>query len=677
MRSAAAAIALLGLLVPSAALGQNSRYNINRVAGFFSRGDGGPAIAAMLDFPQAVTVDGKGNFFIADSGGPLRRVDAGSGIISTVPGGSYAYDVKLGSDGNFYVANFAWVLKVTPAGETSVVAGTGNAGYNGDEIPAGSAQVNYPTALALDAAGNIYIADRYNHRIRKVAPDGIIHTVAGTGTAGYNGDGIQATLASLSAPQGIAVDSAGNLNIADTGNCRIRMVTPAGIIATIAGTGVCRASGDGGLAMQAGAALPISVARDGAGNLFVSESGRVRRISAAGLITTVAGNGTAGYSGDGGPALAAQVDPAGLAFDSVGNLLIADSGSSRVRMVTPDGAITTATGSSRFGGDGGPAVSSRLFRPYFVAFDRGGNMYLSDTLNHRVRKVDTSGVITTYAGTGLRASNAISGIAANVNIGDPVGVAFDAAGNLYIADNYNCRVYRVSPEGSLQTIAGTGVLGYDGDGGDARSARLSSPTGLAVDQAGNLYIADAYNYRVRKVSPDGIIATVAGTGAAGAGSDGIPATESALNYVDGIAVDKSGNLYIADEENYRVRMVNPAGIVTTVAGNGKPGMLTSATNGKPATSVAIGLPYGVVVDDEGNLYYSEYTFIGKVDRSGVLTVIAGDGQRGYSGDGGPATSASILLPQGLALDANGDLYFADTENSCIRRLAPSRPHRRR
>jgi sugar lactone lactonase YvrE len=286
----------------------------------------------------------------------------------------------------------------------STVAGNGNPGYSGDGGPAASAMLNYPTGVAVDAAGNLFIADEANNRVRKVNPGGVISTVAGNGTQGYSGDGGPATSAELYYPYGVAVDTAGNLFIADEGNNRIRMVTPGGVISTVAGNGIFGFSGhngDGGPATSAMLAAPEDVAVDTAGNLFIADtwSNSVRKVTPGGVISTVAGNGTGGYSGDGGPATSAILAaPEDVAVDTAGNLFIADDGNQRIRMVTPGGVISTVAGNGTGGysGDGGPATSAELYYPSGVAVDTAGNLFIADFDNQRVRMVTGVASVTTF-----------------------------------------------------------------------------------------------------------------------------------------------------------------------------------------------------------------------------------------------------------------------------------------
>ena len=339
---------------------------------------------------------------------------------------------------------------------------------------------------------------------------GIITTVAGNGVGGYSGDGGPATAASLLVPKGVAVDAAGNLYIADTGNARIRKVAPGGTITTVAGNGVGGYSGDGGPATAASLDRPPGVALDAAGNLYIADywNNRIRKVAPGGTITTVAGNGVGGYSGDGGPATAASLAyPAGVVVDAAGNLYIADHDNARIRKVTPGGTITTVAGNGVHGysGDGGPATAASLSYPKGVAVDAAGNLYIADMYNYRIRKVTPAGVITTAAGNGVQGYSGDGGPATAASLNYQTGVAVDAAGNLYSAGWTDYRIRKVTPGGTISTVAGNGVQGYSGDGGPATAASLNWPYGVNVDAAGNLYIADEANHRIRKVSFTGTV----------------------------------------------------------------------------------------------------------------------------------------------------------------------------
>ncbi|MDM8556471.1 hypothetical protein QUF75_17235 [Desulfococcaceae bacterium HSG7] len=342
----------------------------------------------------------------------------------------------------------------------------------------------------------------------------------------------------------------------------------------------------------------------------------VPNTSYAGIITTVAGNGASGYSGDGGTATAAQLNmPYGVYADAFGNLFIADRDNHRIRKVDTSGNISTVAGNGAAGysGDGGAATAAQLNMPSGVYADASGNLFIAERLNHRIRKVDTSGNISTVAGNGTWGDSGDGGAATAAQLNRPVGVYADVSGNLFIADMSNNRIRKVDTSGDISTVAGSGTAGYSGDGGAATAAQLNYPSGVYADAFGNLFIADANNYRIRKVDTSGDISTVAGNGTAGYLGDGGAATTKALNVPRGVYADASGNLFIADTFNNRIR---------------------------------------------------------KVDTSGNISTVAGNGSKGYSGDGSAATSAQLYYPYGVYADASGNLFIADSNNNCIRKMIP-------
>ena len=585
-----------------------------------------PGTSASLGAPQGVATDSTGNLFFANQNAVLR-LDATTGLLT-------------------------------------LVAGNGTTGFSGDNGPATSAQLNHPIGVAVDSAGNLYIADANNNRIRKVS-NGVISTAAGNGTQGFSGDNGPATSAQLNSPNGVAVDSAANLYIADTGNYRVRKVSN-GAITTVAGGG--SPLGDNGPATGGWLGLPSGVAVDSAGNLYITDldNNRVRKVS-NGVITTVAGNGTYGFSGDNGPATSAQLyGPEGVAVDNAGNLYIADTYNERIRKVS-NGVITTVAGNGvccGFSGDNGLATRAQLNGPWGAAVDSAGNLYIADYSNNRIRKV-VNGVITTVAGDGTCCFSGDNGPATSAQLYDPEGAAVDSAGNLYIADSLNYRIRKVV-NGVITTVAGNGTPGFGGDNGPATSARLNQPHGVAVDSAGNLYIADTGNNRIRKVT-NGAITTVAGNGVCcGFSGDNGPAASAQLNSPNGVAVDSAGNLYIADTGDHRIRKVSN-GVITTVAGNG-----TTGYNGDNIVATSAGLysPEGLAVDSVGNLYIADASSdrIRKIS-NGVITTVAGSGSQGFSGDNGPATSAQLNAPYGVAVDSADNLYIADANNNRIRRVS--------
>ncbi len=613
---------------------------LTRIAGIGTAGysgDSNRALAgpsapdAQLNSPEAVAVDGSGNVYIADTGNNAIRMVTAAGLITTIAGGPAAAvalnspeGVAADSAGNVYISDSknSVVRELTAAGALVTVAGSGTPGFYGDSGPATAAQLTMPAGLAVDAAGNLYIADLGNSAIRKVTA-GTITTVAGVGgSPGYWGDGVAATLAQLSAPASVAVDAAGNLYIADTANNVIRKVGLNGIISAFAGTGVGGFAGDGAAAANARLGAPWGVAVDGAGDVLIADTNnyRIREVT-GGTINTVAGSGVVGYHGDGGPATSDQLAHAtGVAVDSSGNFYIADTLGNQVFEVTPNGTITTVagTGVKGYSGDTALATAAQLDQPHGVALDSSGNIYIADTGNHAVREVTVAtGIITTIAGNGTPgySGNGLVGTSAQLN--SPWAVAVDSSSNVYIADFGNNVIREVETGDIIGTIAGSFNAGYYGDGTAATGALLNSPTGVAVDSSSNVYIADSYNNVIRKVSiSNGFISTVAGTGVRGYSGNGAAATSATLFQPQGVTLDSSGNIFIADTGNNVIREVTSNGNIGTVIG---------------------------------------------------------DNVAGYLGDGGSATSAELNGPTGMAVDSSGNVYVADANNSVIRLAgAPSR-----
>ena len=565
------------------------------------------------------------------------------------------------SAGGFYFSSSPEnrVYRVAADGVLSLIAGTGTSGFSGDGGPAVSARLSYPGNLVVDGGGNLYIADWGNDRIRKVNTDGIISTIAGNGKEGFEGDGGPATSASLNGPGGVAVDPAGNVYIADRGNSRIRKVDTVGLISTIAGNGTSGFSGDGGLATAASFDA-WSLAVDVSGNLYITDARnhRVRKVNTAGIISTVAGDGGDIFGGDGGPATATSVLPVDIFVDPGGNLYLADA-SYRVRKVNGDGIITTiaCNGTSGFTGDGGPATAASCV-PYRVARDSAGNLYVADGSSRRIRKVSAAGIITTVAGRGTGQSSGDGGPATLAELIQPLGVAVDPAGNVYIADEGSNRIRKVNTAGIISTIAGNGKEGFSGDGGPATSAELSFPVGVAVDPAGNVYIADEGSNRIRKVNTAGIISTIAGNDTQGFSGDGGPATSASLNKPREVAVDLAGNVYISDAGNFRICKVNPAGVISTVAGRGTSGF---TGDGGPASSAQL-VPRGVAVGVQADLYIADGSLrIRRVDNLGLPRV--GSFAQIASGAGWKTTIVLVNLSS-IAVSARVNFY-GDSGNPLI------------
>jgi uncharacterized protein (TIGR03437 family) len=598
----------------------------NGIPGF--SGDGGRAEDALLDSPLAVAVDRGGNLYIADNGNNrIRKVTVATGIITTV-------------------------------------AGNGSFRASGDNGPATAAGLD-PYHIALDSNGNIYVADFSNDRIRKIAAGaGTITTIAGSST-GFSGDGGPATAALLDGPNAVALDSTGNIYICDQFNSVIRKISPDGLINTIAGSGDYGDDGDGGPAIRATLFLPDTIAVDpSAGKLYLLNLDRVRVIDlASGIITRFAGSGSLGFGGDGQSALAATFYfPLGLTITANNDLLIGDTGNHRIRRIR-NGTIDTVAGTDVK--DGGAATAAYLTEPEAAVATTGGDLVISDTAGARIRKVSAvDGRISTIAGTGNAGSQ-------EGRISSPGGLALDPNGNVVFADYANHRVQRINPAGLPATIVGattTPKAGYSGDGIFAAGALLNAPIAVAYDAAGNLYIADSGNYRVRKVDAiSGMISTVAGTGRAGTIGVGGPATQAPVS-PKGIAVDAAGNLYIADANHRVLKVSATSGLLTMVAGTGAPGF---NGDGKPATTAQLSFPTSVAVDGSGNLYIADFGngLLRKVDITGMMTTIAGSGVRFVDRESGPALAIG-MSPLYVSVSPGGDIYITDAVNDRVRKLVP-------
>jgi trimeric autotransporter adhesin len=345
----------------------------------------------------------------------------------------------------------------------TVAGGIDSAGYSGDGGPATAAELYSPTGVALGVSGNILIADQKNDRIRNVNTGGIISTIAGNGSPGFSGDGGQATAAEIYKPFGVAADPAGNIYIADTYNNRIRKVTTGGVISTFAGNGIAGFSGDGGPATAAELSSPVDITLDVSGNIYFSDylNNRIRMVTTGGIISTFVGNGIGGFSGDGGLATAAEIHyPWGMIFDASGNFYVVEEGSNRVRIVNTGGIINTFAGSGilGFSGDGGQATAAEFYEPTGITLDASGNVYIADQYNNRIRMVNASGIISTFTGNGAYGFSGDGGQATAAEINVPQALAMDASDNLYIADLYNERIRKVTRVLSVPTLSDSSGL---------------------------------------------------------------------------------------------------------------------------------------------------------------------------------------------------------------------------
>ncbi len=664
------------------------------------------------------------------------------GVLATETEISLVDGIAVDKKGSIYLSSrdHNTINRVDKNGTLSRFAGTGVSGYSGDGGPALKATFNTTAGLAIDDEGNVYIADRENHVVRKVNKKGIITTIAGTGTPGFSGDGGPAAKAQLNLPSGLALDSKGNLYISDRSNNRIRIMDKKGIIKTYAGNGEDGYGGDAGPALKARIDRPFGIDIDDKDNLYIADRGnnRIRKVNKEGVITTVAGDGGFFFMGDNGPAYRASIaGPTDVAVDGKGNVYIADRNNNRVRMLDKLGMIRTiaGTGQQDYNGDSELARDTNFYLPFAVEIDNEGNLLVIDRSHYRIRKiVPLKGTVTTVAGNGLKKFAGDGGPATGAVLNFPAGMVVDKEDNLIFSDKGHYRIRKIDPSGIIQTIAGNGTRGNVGDGGPAIDASLYgataltlnskeemfvvSPSGfvsiirridnkgiihhfletsdkkyfaalektpsraksmeseivgisqfsdIAFDQHDNLYISDRINHHIRKVDPQGNIFTIAGTGDSDYSGDGGPASKATFRDPQALTVDKEGNLYIGDSANNRIRKIDTKGIVSTVAGNGKH---EDTGDGGPALEAGIRSIDYIAFSPAGELHIvgSNTHLIRKITKDGKIVPVAGRGFQGYFGDGGPATKAMLKQPSAIAFDSKGNMFISDMGNNRIRKV---------
>jgi sugar lactone lactonase YvrE len=711
--------------------------------------DGLAPLETHLYLPQDITVGPDGLLYILDwNNHRIRRIR--NGVIEAVCGtgelgdaeDGLALETKLNhptnvtfdAEGRMIIA--AWhnskVKRVDlTTGLIENLAGTGARSFGGDGGPGNQALLDLPSSVAVDTNGNIIISDQANFRLRLLEPNATIHTICGDGTPGYAGDGGRAELARLNSPKGqsappagrIVIDQRNRIYIADTGNHVIRLIDEDGTIRTIVGSGEEGYAGDGGPAAEARLNTPSDVAVERNGTLYVADTMNhvVRMVTPDGIISTLAGTGQRGFSGDGGPAVEARLDrPYGVEVALNGTVYVADTHNHRVRQITgaggsapptpvptPPPVITpctdevgsictyAGTGQLGFNGDGFHRLETILYWPFDIEFTASGRRIVLDWNNHRVREIlrdETFATImgTDFVGDGPPDLSDLTEPGApplTVDLNHPTDALELTNGDLIIAAWHNHKVRQIHGETGLVRVLLGAAAGYAGDGGPARSALVNQPPHFVLDSAGNLFLIDQRNQRIRVLydfagqRENAIIDTVVGTGEQGYNGDGM-ARRTHVNFPaggnpepsGGIALDADGTLYFADTNNHRIRKVEfstpdfTEGVVTTIAGTGEPGY---AGDGGAAVEAQINFPQDVEIGPDGALYFADTNNnrVRRIDLStGVIETVAGAGEKGYAGDGGPAVDAMLNRPFGIAFDANGDLYISDTFNSRIRKV---------
>jgi sugar lactone lactonase YvrE len=550
------------------------------------------------------------------------------------------------------------IRKITPSGVVSTLAGT--AGKFGDvDANGAAAKFAFPQGLAVDQSGFVWVADTSNHKIRRiVGAAATVTTFAGNGFAGSS-DGT-GTSASFNFPFDVAVDANGDLWVADSVNNEIRKVTREGVVTTVAGVSFESGSTDGsGSNARFNRPWGLKVAPNG--DIWVADSrnNKVRRVTAAGVVSTVAGSGSYGAR-DGAATQARFAFPTGLAFDSSGNAYVADRESQVVRKIlTSSLTVTTSAGSAPSGGTAdGLGLEARLFYPGHAVADSAGNLYFLDSA-HTVRKVTADGVVTTIAGLAGTPGSA-DGTGAGARFNYPSGITLDTAGNLWVADTFNHTIRKITASGVVTTVAGAvGVVGKaDGIGSQAH---FNYPWGLAFDNTGNLIIADTYNHLVRVMDPSGVVTSYAGSGAKG--SLDSAAHNASFNFPIAVVADGARNVYVADYGNSAIRKITTSGIVSTLAGNAAS---TGPEDGNGSLAHFSG-PYALALDPSGNIFVADSGNheIRKVTPSGGVTTILG--RSGSPGNiDGTGSAARLFFPEGIAIDSLGRVVVIDTYNHAVR-----------
>jgi sugar lactone lactonase YvrE len=623
---------------------------------------------------QSITLAAGNDIVLTVTKTPIITTAVGAGPKFLGNGGA-ATSAGLGAlagltfrSGNLYICDFDHNIVVKVAsGIATVVAGNGKAGFSSDGGAATSAALFNPIGIAFDSSGNMYIDDYGNGRIRKVTPTGVISTYAGCPTC--NGTVVEGSFRTNTAisPQGIAVDASNNVYFSDGAHNRVRKILASnGNVYTVAGNGTYGTSGDGGLAIHASLSGPAGISFDSSNNLYIPDGNRLRKVTASTGII----NTIATFGAPLGDSV----------VDGAGNVYVTNNAGGVAYKVAPGGSVTTIVGSGAYGfsGDGGPATIAAFKGMLGIARDGSGNIYVADSNNYRVRKDTVStGIISTFAGSGRGNFWGDGGSATSAGIDKPQGMAFDSAGNMYIADTWNNRVRKVTTGGIISTFAGTGLPGFSGNGGAATSAKLNEPTSVAADSHGNVFVMDSENSVVRKITPGGVISTYAGGGISL--GDGGPATNAQLGVGGGvalghIALDKYNNLYIVDPGNARVRKVTAStGIITTVAGNGVHGY---SGDGGPATSASLADPFQISIGPDGSLYITSQGIglppkIRKVT-NGIINRWAG----GAGGDVSPGSTTKALAyllenPPAPAFYGSGSVFLPTGGNNNVMVVPPN------